>query len=69
MWWRDERPEAGVEPVDGLAAGQHAVDHVARRAHADQCLGVELDARVAARDGEHIIHRQAVAAENDVLVG
>ena len=58
-----QRAEPGVEPVHRLAAGQHAVDHVAGGADPDQRLRVELDARAAARHGQHMVHGQAIAAE------
>ena len=62
-----QRPEAGVQAVDGLAAGQHPIDDVARRADVDQCPFVEFHAGAAAGDGEYPVHRQPITAENDRL--
>ena len=64
-----ERAETRVESVHRLAARQHTVDHIACRAHAQQRVGVERDARASARDGEHVVDGQAVTAEHDALVG
>ena len=64
-----QRPEAGVEPVDRLAAGEHAVDDLARGADPDECGGIKPDTRMTTRDREHIVHGQSVATEDNVLAG
>ena len=55
-----ERAETCVQPVDGLAAGQHAVDHVTRGAHVDQRPVVQGDARATTSDGEESVHAEPV---------
>jgi len=64
-----ERPESGVEPVDGFTAGQHPVDDVARGPNPEQSRIVEVDAGVAAGDGEDVINRQSIPTEGDCPVG
>ncbi len=62
-----ERSKARVDPVDLLAAGQHAIDHVASLAHATQRLGGDVDGRPVARNGAHVVHRQAGARQRNRL--
>ncbi len=63
-----ERPEARVEPIHRFAAGEHAVDHIARGANADQRRRIEFDARAGARHREHVVHGQTIAPKCDLLV-
>ena len=48
-----------------MPLGDRAVDDRARRGHRGERLGVDLDLRAAARDGEHVVEREVGAGQDD----
>ena len=60
-----ERAKTGVERVDGLAAGEHGLDHVPGKAHATQRLPGDPQARPPARHGNDVMDDEGLPGQLD----
>src|SRR5581483_12375909 len=57
--------QAGVEPVDGAAAGERSLDDLTRFAHAPERPRRDANRRARARDRDDVVDGQRVARELD----